>query len=349
MSFTGWSLATESKKQQKVFIHLPWLGPTSAAFGNRIRRVTHEAIPICKPVCVFTTRRMLTTCVKDRLPTESLSNVVYLFNCACGHSYVGRTMQRLEERIKHYVPKSLFTSAECREDEESSTLKIKKKKGKEKNSKKEGAATTANINEEKEQAQGVDTGSGKGAQATTKRKKKKKVATGVSTSASARVLRPRSGQLKKTTKTGDVPEKTLPRATSKSDSGINTSISARVVRSRSRQLKKTRTDDACEKTLPPATSKSDSGITRHLKTSAECRNAVGFNPVKRFRVLAKARNSGHLSFLEAVFISQLLPALCTQKEFVRSLALWVSVFVYVCVCVCVYVCVCSSSRMWWRC
>ena len=43
-------------------------------------------------------------------------------------------MQRLEERIKQHVPKSLFTSAECREDEESSTLKNKEKKGKEKNS-----------------------------------------------------------------------------------------------------------------------------------------------------------------------------------------------------------------------
>ena len=119
-----------------------------------------------------------------------------------------------------------------------------------------------------------------------------------------------------------MPEKTLPRATSKSDSGINTSISARVLRSRSRQLKKTKTDDACEKTLPPATSKSDSGITRHLKTSAECRNAVGSNPMKRFTILAKARNSGHLSFLEAVFISRLSPVLCAQKEFVRSLALF---------------------------
>ena len=78
---------------------------------------------------------MLTTCVKDRPPTESLSNVVYLFNCACGHSYVGRTMQRLEERIKQHVPMSLFTSAECQEDEESSTLKNKNEKGKEKNSK----------------------------------------------------------------------------------------------------------------------------------------------------------------------------------------------------------------------
>ena len=169
----------------------------------------------------------------------------------------------------------------------------------------------------------MDTGSGKGAKATTKRKKKKKkVATGVSTSASARELRPRSGQLKKTTKIGDAPKNTLPRATSKSDGGINTSISARVLQSRNRQLKKTKTDDVCEKTLPPAISTSDSGITRHLKTSADCRTAVCSNPVKRFRVLAKAKNPGHLSFLEAVLISRLSPALCAQKEFVRSLALF---------------------------
>ena len=128
--------------------------------------------------------------------------------------------------------------------------------------------------------------------------------------------------MKKTTKTGDANETTLPHATSKSDSGINTNTSARVLRSRSRQLKKTKTDDACENTLPPAISKSDSGITRHLKISPECWNAVCSNPVKRFRVLAKARNSGHLSFLEAVFISRFSPVLCAQKESVCSLALF---------------------------
>ena len=64
------ALATESKKQEKVFIRLPWLGPTSAVFGNR--RVTHEAIPICKAVCVFTTLRMLATCIKHRLPRLNL-------------------------------------------------------------------------------------------------------------------------------------------------------------------------------------------------------------------------------------------------------------------------------------
>ena len=74
-------------------------------------------------------------------------------------------------------------------------------------------------NEKKKQVQGVDTGSSKVAKS--KKKKKKKVAMGISTSAGTRVLRPRSGQLKKT-KTGDACEKTPPLvlAISKSDSCI---------------------------------------------------------------------------------------------------------------------------------
>ena len=86
--------------------------------------------------------------------------------------------------------------------------------------------------------------------------------------------------------------------------------------------KKTKTENAREKTLPPVISKSDSGITRHLRTAPECGSEVCSKPVKRFRVLAKAKNSGHLSFLKVVFISRLSPVLCTQKEFLRSFALF---------------------------
>ena len=41
---------------------------------------------------------------------RSLSNVFYLFKRDCGCTYVGRTIQRLEERIKQHVPKSLVES-----------------------------------------------------------------------------------------------------------------------------------------------------------------------------------------------------------------------------------------------
>ena len=61
---------------------------------------------------------MLSTCNKDVLPAVELSNVIYLFNCACGHGYVGRTSQRLEERIRQHVPVSLVAKATCHQQQE---------------------------------------------------------------------------------------------------------------------------------------------------------------------------------------------------------------------------------------
>ena len=35
------------------------------------------------------------------------SNVIYQFSCYCDNRYVGRTSQRLQDRIKQHVPKSI--------------------------------------------------------------------------------------------------------------------------------------------------------------------------------------------------------------------------------------------------
>ena len=112
--------AAESRKLDKVYIRLPWLGPTSTGFKNRISRTTSEATTTCSPawVCVFTTRMMLSTCSKDVLPAVELSNVIDLFNCACGHGYVGRTSQRLEKRIRQHVSVSLVAKATCHQQQE---------------------------------------------------------------------------------------------------------------------------------------------------------------------------------------------------------------------------------------
>ena len=49
---------------------------------------------------------------KDKLPTHSLSNVVYLYECRqCESRYVGRTTQHLSERMKQHVPKHLVESS----------------------------------------------------------------------------------------------------------------------------------------------------------------------------------------------------------------------------------------------
>ena len=44
---------------------------------------------------------------KDVLPSHHHSNVIYQFVCHCNSQYVGCTSQRLEERIKQHVPRSI--------------------------------------------------------------------------------------------------------------------------------------------------------------------------------------------------------------------------------------------------
>ena len=50
---------------------------------------------------------------KDHLPCLSHSNFIYLYECRnCGKQYVGRTEQRLADRIDQHVPKHVITEPE---------------------------------------------------------------------------------------------------------------------------------------------------------------------------------------------------------------------------------------------
>ena len=55
----------------------------------------------------MTTRVMLPSAKKDSVPTTQKSCVVYEFSCRCEARYVGRTTQRLADRIKQHVPTSI--------------------------------------------------------------------------------------------------------------------------------------------------------------------------------------------------------------------------------------------------
>ena len=64
--------------------------------------------------------------------------------------------------------------------------------------------------------------------------------------------------------------------------------------------------------------KSDSAITQHLKTHPAC---ISPNLVRKFKILAQARNSWHLEIMEAAFITALTPQLCQQKDLGKYLRL----------------------------
>ena len=97
-------------KLKPIFIRLPWLGAPSLASRKILQHTTTSAIHWCRTICSFSSRTAFNTSGKDVLPAESISNVIYLFKCECDHTYVGRTIQRLEERVKKHVPKDLIES-----------------------------------------------------------------------------------------------------------------------------------------------------------------------------------------------------------------------------------------------
>ena len=57
---------------------------------------------------VFTSKCMLLMSRKDVLPTTQKSSVIYEHKCHCDGQYVGRTSQRLWNRIKQHVPQWLI-------------------------------------------------------------------------------------------------------------------------------------------------------------------------------------------------------------------------------------------------
>ena len=61
-----------------------------------------------QPRIVYTTRELLPVAQKDVLPASHQSNIVYQFLCHCNSLFVGRTSQRLQQRIEQHVPKTIF-------------------------------------------------------------------------------------------------------------------------------------------------------------------------------------------------------------------------------------------------
>ena len=61
----------------------------------------------CGTTCCLLNQRVLPATNKNVLPALQKSNVIYQFSCHCDSRYVGRTSQRLQDRIKQHVPKSI--------------------------------------------------------------------------------------------------------------------------------------------------------------------------------------------------------------------------------------------------
>ena len=97
----------EGPQRCPVYLKLPWIGETSVIFEKKIKSSILNCFSTVQPRVIFTTRRILPAIHKDVLPASQLSMVVYQYVCRCECRYVGRTSQRLQDRIRQHVPKTI--------------------------------------------------------------------------------------------------------------------------------------------------------------------------------------------------------------------------------------------------
>ena len=76
----------------------------AAEVGSSLQKKCFSAV---EPRVVYSTKELLPATNKDVLPALQKSNVIYQFSCHCDSWYVGRTSQRLQDRIKQHIPKSI--------------------------------------------------------------------------------------------------------------------------------------------------------------------------------------------------------------------------------------------------
>ena len=95
---------------QRVVFRLPYVGERHCDSERRVRSIVRHAFDDANVVTVFIVRRAFTV-MKDVLPTDLLSEVVYSFECRqCDSWYAGRILQHPNARIKQRVPLHLLSS-----------------------------------------------------------------------------------------------------------------------------------------------------------------------------------------------------------------------------------------------
>ena len=88
-----------------VYLKVPWMGEPSTKLSSGVKAAVDNCFASINPRVIFTSKSILSIAHEDVVPATKKSNVIYEFQCHCDSWYVGRTSQRLEDRIRQHVPK----------------------------------------------------------------------------------------------------------------------------------------------------------------------------------------------------------------------------------------------------
>ena len=90
-----------------MYLRVSWIGKPSMNLEKEVKTAVESCYGPVSTRLVFTAKRMLPVAGKDGLPTTQKSSVIYEYKCHCDSRHVGRTSQRLQDRIKQHVPQWL--------------------------------------------------------------------------------------------------------------------------------------------------------------------------------------------------------------------------------------------------
>ena len=93
-----------------VSIWLPWIANRSTEFCRSIKQAVQKAFTRTVPRVIFTTSPAFSGRAKDVLPIMAKSCIVYEFKCRCKQAYIGKTTQRLSDRVNQHIPAKLLQS-----------------------------------------------------------------------------------------------------------------------------------------------------------------------------------------------------------------------------------------------
>ena len=91
----------EGPQKCPIYLKLPWIGKISLNFEK------HRCYQAVELRIIFTRRKSLPAIHKDVLLSLQQSMVVYQNVCRCDCRYVGRTSQRLQDRINQHIPRCI--------------------------------------------------------------------------------------------------------------------------------------------------------------------------------------------------------------------------------------------------
>ena len=90
-----------------VYVRLPWIRSPSQLIANKVSSSVTCCYNAAMVRTIFTTWAVFRSIHKDILPIFQQSNLIYKFQCHCKATYIGRTSQCLEVRIKQHTPRDI--------------------------------------------------------------------------------------------------------------------------------------------------------------------------------------------------------------------------------------------------